>query len=258
MIEAAADGMGASISLIEFGSGSSCKTRLLIEAALSRQERLEYVPIDISADFLLTSSLGLLAEYDRLSVTAIAAEYNDGIHAIPSHDHPRLILFLGSNIGNFEPSDAVKFLARVRAQMTGADRILIGADMLKDTSIIEAAYNDSSGVTETFNKNLLVRTNEELGGEFDLDSFEHRAPFVADKSRIEMWLMSRKLQTVAVHSLAREFSFAEGEGIHTEYSHKYTHGSIENICRAAGLEIQASWSDPRESFGVLLLKPRDL
>ncbi len=258
MIEAASEGTGKNISLIEFGSGSSCKTRILIEAALARQERVEYVPIDISTDFLLASSLGLLAEYNRLSITAIAAEYNDGIHAIPGHDQPRLILFLGSNIGNFEQADAVEFLTRVRRQMTEADRILVGVDMVKDTSLIEAAYNDCAGVTEEFNKNLLIRINEELGGQFNPDKFEHRAPFVARESRIEMWLMSRHEQSVAVRSLDREFSFAEGEGIHTENSHKYTPVSMEFICRAAGLEVQTYWSDPREWFGVMLLRPGGL
>lgn len=254
MIRAA--GHDRPISLIEFGSGSSFKTRLLIEAALSRQERLEYVPIDISANFLAASSHTLLADYPQLHVTAIAAEYNDGIHAIPDHDCPRLILFLGSNIGNFDENEAVEFLSGVCSEMSTNDQILMGVDLLKSPSIIEPAYNDAAGITEAFNKNLLHRINEELGADFDLDRFEHHAPFRADRSRIEMWLMSRSQQLVNVQVLGKTYTFAAGEGVHTENSHKFSHAALKSISQRAGLVITEVWTDPNEWFALLLLKPR--
>ncbi len=213
---------GNNIALIELGSGSSAKTRLLIEAALAWQPELHYVPIDISADFLRASAETLMREYDRLSVTAIAAEYSDGIAALPAHDGPRLLLFLGSNIGNFNENEATQFLQRLRRAMQPDDRILIGVDLVKEGHILEAAYDDAAGVTAAFNKNLLARINRELGGRFALDQWEHRASFVEEASRIEMWLTSKKTQKVPIAALDSDFCFAEGEGIHTENSHKYT------------------------------------
>jgi L-histidine N-alpha-methyltransferase len=251
IIEAA----GRNLTMVEFGSGSSCKTRLLLTAALDRQAQLRYVPIDISADFLRDSALILLNEYDRLNITAVAAEYNDGIAALPSSDGPRLILFLGSNIGNFTHGEATAFLARIRRKMQPQDRLLIGVDLLKDRSIIKAAYNDSEGVTALFNKNLLSRINSELDGEFDLDTFDHYAPFVEGEARIEMRLVSRREQSVRIGALNREFKFKKGESIHTENSHKYSLESFGALSRAAGLAVQARWLDEKQWFAEILLSP---
>ena len=186
------DAVGENLALVEYGSGSSVKTRLLLSAALERQSYLHYVPIDISSDFLRESAEVLLRDYDRLRVTAIAAEYSDAGPVVPHHDGPRLFLFLGSNIGNFDRDGAVSFLKDVRRVMQPQDRILLGVDLLKDSGIIEAAYNDAAGVTAKFNKNLLVRINAELDADFDLDSFDHSAPFIGEHDRIEMRLVSRK------------------------------------------------------------------
>lgn len=251
MIQAA----GSDLALIELGSGSAGKTRLLIEAALARQAALHYVPIDISRDFLRAAGEDLLREYPPLSVTAIAAEYDDALNVLPPHDGPRLLLFLGSNIGNFDGEQAVAFLRRIRRGMENRDRFLIGVDLVKDPAILEAAYNDVAGVTAAFNKNLLVRINGELGGDFDLDQWEHRAPFVAERSRIEMWLISRRAQTVGLAGMDRRFAFEEGEGIHTESSHKYTPEGFTALGRAAGLEIDRRWTDARRWFTVFLLRP---
>src|SRR5439155_16742157 len=150
-------------------------------AFLARQSELKYVPIDISAEFLLESSTTLRREFSRLSVAAIAGEYWEGLRHLPEPDGRRLFLFLGSNIGNFDPSEASQFLCAIRTQMNADDRLLVGIDRLKDRSILEPAYNDSQGITEAFNKNVLLRINSELGGEFDLDSFEHSAPFVQER-----------------------------------------------------------------------------
>jgi dimethylhistidine N-methyltransferase len=248
---------GGDLALIEFGSGSSCKTRILLDAVLDRQRRLHYTPIDISSEFLRASALSLLAAYDRLFVTALAAEYNDAIPLLPGHDGPRLILFLGSNIGNFEHEEAVGFLARIRRQMQKRDRILIGVDLVKERRILEAAYNDAAGVTEAFNKNLLLRVNRELGANFDPDRWEHAAPFVEEASRIEMRLVSPNRQAVFFGAFEQKVSFEEGEFIHTENSHKYTLASFAALCAAAGLGIQERWLDERKRFAVMLLKPGD-
>lgn len=251
MLEAA----GPDLALIELGSGSSDKTRVLIQALLARQSRLHYVPIDISPDFLRRAAEDLLDEYPRLEVTAIAAEYNDGLQAIPDHQSPRLVLFLGSNIGNFNPHAATAFLGRVRQQLRPEDRLLIGVDLIKERAILEAAYNDASGVTAAFNKNLLARINREMDGDFDLDLWEHRAPFVPSEERMEMWLVSRCDQVVTLANPEQEFCFRRGEGIHTENSHKYTPESFAKICDGAGLTIQERWTDERAWFAVMLLKP---
>ncbi len=251
MLEAA----GREIALVEFGSGSSYKTRILMTAALDRQSALHYAPIDISTHFLRESAHALLEEYDRLSITAIAGEYRDGIRSLPAHEGPRLILFLGSNIGNFEEADAVSFLAAIRARMQPHDRILVGVDLVKDRAVLHAAYNDSQGITANFNKNLLLRINRELGGEFQLNAFTHDAPFVEKKSRIEMRLVSQKEQCVRIGALDKRFAFAQGEYINTENSHKYTLDGFTRLSSSAGLMVQERWLDSREWFAVLLLKP---
>jgi L-histidine N-alpha-methyltransferase len=246
---------GDNILLAELGSGSSSKTRLLIKALLTQQPDLHYAPIDISAEFLRASCYDLLDDYPMLAVTGIAAEYNDGIRALPEHPGPRLILFLGSNIGNFERQEAVEFLSRIRARMTPCDRILIGVDLVKDRRVLHAAYNDAAGVTALFNKNLLVRINRELGGDFHLDRFHHEAPYNESESRIEMHLRSDRAQTVTVDYLEQSFTFEQEETIHTENSHKYTPAGFAALCADAGLNIQDHWTDEREWFAVVLLQP---
>jgi L-histidine N-alpha-methyltransferase len=257
---AAAAGDAAELSMVELGSGSSCKTRLLIEAALRRQTRLHYVPIDISRVFLRASAEVLRADYPCLSVTAIAAEYRDALTALPSEDtgRPRLFLFLGSNIGNFDPCEAISLLAALRGQMRPQDRAVVGADLVKDPAVLTAAYNDASGVTAAFNKNLLARINRELGADFDLDCWEHRAPWVPERSRIEMWLISRERQTVTVGALGQSISFEAGEGIHTENSHKFTPDAFSAVCAAANLTVEQVWTDSKEWFAVTLLRPLGL
>lgn len=250
------DALDCELAIVEFGSGNSVKTRLLIDATLNRQKHLHYIPIDISSSFLEASAHTLLAEINQLSITAVAAEYADAIPIIPKLQEPRLFLFIGSNIGNFNRAEAVSFITKIREQMHAQDRLLISFDLVKASHILEAAYNDAAGVTAAFNKNLLVRINRELGGAFALSEFDHSAPFVKAHSRIEMRLISRHPQRVYISKLQREFAFEQDEYIHTEDSHKYTFGSFTEICHAAGLEIQNRWLDNREWFAVALLKPK--
>jgi dimethylhistidine N-methyltransferase len=246
---------GMNAALVEFGSGSSAKTRLLIEAALARQPELRYVPIDISVEFLKQSSQALLDRYDRLRVTALGAEYFDAISALPAHDGPRLILFLGSNIGNLTHEEATEFLTRVRCRMEPRDRLLIGIDLVKDRHVLEAAYNDAQGVTAAFNRNLLRRVNRELDGHFVVDCFRHHAPYDEAEQRIEMRLYSVGEQHVPIDAIGQTYGFRDGEYIHTEWSHKYTRESFAALCAPAGLALEHVWPDPRDWFALTMLKP---
>lgn len=244
------------MALVELGSGNSQKTRLLIEALLRRQQKLHYYPIDISRSMLVETSERLLAEYEGLEITALAAEYNDGIHRISETDlHQKMIVFLGSNIGNLRPERAVDFLSRIRADMGPDDCVLVGADLKKNPAVLTAAYNDSQGVTERFNKNILARINRELGGQFDLEKFRHLAFWNPAYSRMEIHLQSVGSQDVGIGSLGRSFHFAPRESIHTENSYKYSFAQLDEIFSEAGLRPDRRHRDSREYFSLNLLVP---
>lgn len=247
--------IGPGMTMIEFGSGSSRKTRILIEAALAREGTLHYVPIDISREFLRDCADTLLNDYPGMRITALAGEYFDAANALPCSDGPCLILFLGSNIGNLSHAEAGEFLARIRRGMRPQDRILVGVDQVKDVAVLEAAYNDAQGVTARFNLNLLARINRELDGHFDLSTFHHHAPYDAEKQRIEMRLISDRDQPVRVDYLETDFCFSEGEAIVTEYCQKYTAESFAALCEPVGLCVAAAWTDPNSWFTEYLLAP---
>lgn len=250
IIEAA----GSGLSIVEFGSGSSTKTRLLIEAAFRRQPTLGYAPIDISADFLRQSSQTLLDDYPGLQVKALAGEYFDATTAMPAHNGPRLIVFLGSNIGNLTREESVDFLNRVRREMQPDDRLLVGIDLEKSPAVLEAAYNDAQGVTAAFNRNLLRRVNTELDGHFELDCFRHAASYDPHEARVEMRLVSMGEQHVSIDAIGETFDFHDGEYIHTEWSHKYTPARFSSLAKPAGLEIEHCWTDAREWFALVMLR----
>lgn len=242
------------ITLVELGSGNAVKTRLLLEAFLRHQGALRYVPVDISRTALEESSFKLLEEYPRLEIVAIAGEYRDGLrHLKAQTDCPKLILWLGSNVGNFERSEAASFLRRVRDAMSASDRLLVGIDLRKDRAVLEKAYDDSRGVTTRFNLNILARINRELGGHFDLEAFRHRAVYNEEEGRIEMYLISARAQQVSIDHLGLEVSFAADETIHTENSYKYSSAEIEALASAAGLQIKYQWLDAERRFSVNLL-----
>jgi dimethylhistidine N-methyltransferase len=244
------------ISLVELGSGSSVKTRLLIEAFRRRHGALRYVPIDISPSILAESARSLRQEYPGLELVAVAAEYEEGLRRIThGRDRARLILWLGSNVGNFERSDAAAFLARVRAMMRPADRLLMGVDLRKPPAVLEAAYDDAQGVTARFNMNILARINRELGGQFDPGSFRHLARYDEEEGRVEMHLESLRPQRVQICELGQTFSFAPGETIHTENSYKYSLSEIDALAGAAGLQVAARWLDSCSRFSANLLAP---
>ena len=243
------------VELVELGSGSSAKTRVLINAILANQSHLHYIPTDISTAFLLESSIALKNEYEPLSITTIAAEHSDALKLLPEgRSQARLFLFLGSNIGNFDPEEAISFIGQIRRRMREEDYLLIGFDLVKDRQVLFNAYNDRAGVTAEFNKNLLVRINRELDGDFKVDLFDHYAPFVEKHSRIEMRLISRCAQQAYVARLGQRFNFAEGEYIHTENSYKYTLEGFRSLCEMAEMEMAEYYLDARGWFAVGLLR----
>ena len=245
------------LTLVELGSGSSAKTRLLIEAFLSRQRTLRYVPVDISPTMLEVAARSLLSDYPRLEIVAIAREYREGLRLVGKETGgPKLIAWLGSNIGNFTRPGAAAFLAGIRDAMGPEDRVLLGADLRKDAPVLESAYDDAQGVTARFNKNLLARVNRELGGEFDLDDWDHRARVVDGGARVEIGLVCRRDTAVWIGALGRSYRFAAGEFLHTEDSAKYSEAEIAELARRASLALETRWFDQAERFSVNLLAPR--
>ncbi len=234
-------------TVIEFGCGYGVKTRLLFDAFFRTQDRMTYVPVDISKNALTEAAGLLLRDYAGLTIRALHAEFDRAFELLPRE--PALVLFLGSNIGNFTIDEAVHFLARLRGH-----RVLVGFDRVKDPHVLHAAYNDAAGVTAAFNLNLLSRVNRELGGAFDLGRWEHRSFYDERTDRIEMHLVSKAAQSVRIAALDRTFSFDAGEGIHTENSHKFTPASIARIATESGFRISRTWSDEKEWFSVALLE----
>ena len=243
------------VTVIELGSGSAIKTRLLLEALLPGRQ-VRYVPIDICRPVLEESAADLLQRFPTLEILAVAAEYHDGLRHLRSEsDRPRMILWLGSNIGNFTREEASVFLRRIRNTMTPADRMLVGVDLRKDRAVLEAAYDDAAGVTAAFNLNLLSRINQELNGNFDLSTFQHQAIYNQDLGRIEMYLVSRRVQSVTIRRIGLTVAFAAGETIHTENSYKYSLAEINAVATAAGLHDQCFWQDAAGRFSLHLLAP---
>jgi len=244
------------ITLAELGSGNSAKTRLLIEAFLQRHGGLRYVPVDISRAMLEDTALKLLARYAGLEIRAIAGEYHGGLrHVHAETGRPKLIAWLGSNVGNFDRDEACSFLRRIRAALEPGDGLLIGIDLRKDRETLERAYDDSRGVTARFSLNLLSRINRELGGGFDLAQFRHRARYREDEGRVEISLVSRRAQRVAIEDLDLEVEFARDEAIFTEDAFKYSPDEIETLARDSGLRVDAAWMDRSERFRLNLFVP---
>ncbi len=238
------------IALLEMGSGSASKTRRIIEALLRRQDELVYTTIDISASALDTSSRVLLQSYEGLRIEAYASDYFDGLAALENVDSHRktLALFLGSNVGNFDPAEAVEFLRAVRRVLRRGDALLLGADLKKHPAILEAAYDDALGVTAAFNLNLLARINRELEADFDLRAFRHRAVYNEEAGRVEVYTVSLRRQCVRVRALELEVEFEEGERLHTENSYKYDLVGLTKLAEATGFELARTWLDAREQF----------
>jgi dimethylhistidine N-methyltransferase len=244
------------VTLAELGSGSSTKTRLLIEALLRRQRRLRYVPVDISRSILEESAESLLEDYDALEIHAIAGEYEEGLHYVRKETRePKVIAWLGSNVGNFDRAAASRFLRGIREALSMEDRLLVGIDLRKDRRVLEAAYDDAAGVTSRFNLNILERINRELDADFDLSAFRHYARWREGEGRVELGLECEASCQVAIKALDTTLRFERGERIHTEDSYKYSFEEIADVARRASFEVERRWLDERGWFSVNLLAP---
>ena len=246
---------GERVRVVEPGAGSGTKTRLVLEA-LGAARCVEYVPVDISGEHLRQAAAHLRADYPWLRVTPVAADFavDLPVHASPSNgDVKTVIYFPGSTIGNFDPEEAERLLARFRRAAGPDGTVVVGLDLKKDPATLHAAYNDAQGVTAAFNRNLLSRMNRELGADFDVEAFAHYAFYEPLHGRIEMHLVSLRRQVVTVSG--RKFRFADGESIRTECSYKYDLPAAERLARAAGLHLIDAWLDAERRFAVLELRP---
>jgi len=244
-------------TLVELGSGSSEKTRLLLDALRETGTLRCYVPVDVSEPALVAAGVALSAEYPGLDVHAVLSDFEEhlGLPADGGAPAPRLIAFLGSTIGNLVPEQRPSFLARLRARLRDGDFFLLGTDLVKDPATLVAAYDDCSGVTAAFNKNVLAVLNTELGADFDLDAFEHVAAWDAEAEWIEMRLRSLGDQTVHLPALGLAVGFADGEEMRTEISAKFRRAGVEAELAAAGFAMRSWWTDAAGRFGLSLSAP---
>ena len=242
---------GTGPSLIELGSGSSIKTRRLLGAALELYGSARYVPIDVSPAILESSARDLIDEFARLRITAYAGDYRAALDEISRKIRgPKFFVFLGSSLGNYAEPQAIGLLRLLAQTMGPKDRLLLGTDLVKDRSTLEAAYDDSQDVTAAFNRNILVRINRELDADFDPWAFTHRAIYREEFERVEMHLVSSRAQKVRIPGAEFVVDFNPGESIHTESSHKYTPKSLAKIAEQSGFAEEASWTDAKGWFRV--------
>lgn len=245
------DALGDSVILVEYGSGSSIKTRLLLDAI---PDATAYVPIDISREHLLATAEHLKTQYPDIDVLPVCADYSQPIRLglLPTPGTRLSVFFPGSTIGNFLPDDGVAFMRRMHTLVGPGGGLLIGVDLQKDTTVLEAAYNDERGVTAAFNRNILRHINRRGGSNFDPDRFLHVAPWVPSAGRIEMRLQAVEDMTAEI--TGETVRFRSGEQIITEFSHKYTLGDFAALASRAGFAVEKVWTDEREWFSVQYLR----
>jgi dimethylhistidine N-methyltransferase len=244
--------VGPHAGLVEFGSGAGVKVRLLLAAL---RYPAAYVPVDISRGHLLAAAASLAADFPGLRVAPVCADYTNrfALPRLPGSQPRRLAgFFPGSTIGNFTPFEAAGFLRRTGQLLGRGSMMIVGVDLVKDAAVLEAAYDDASGVTAAFNLNLLARINRELDADFDLSAFTHEARWNAGDSRVEMHLVSRTAQSIRIGG--DRVGFARGESVHTENSYKYTLGGFAELARSAGYDPVTSWTDPDDLFSIHALK----
>lgn len=242
-------------TLIELGSGTSEKTRLLLDAMEEAGTLARFVPFDVSEAFLRRAAATLAREYPGINVHAVVGDFEQHLGQLPGGGR-RLVAFLGGTIGNFKPAQRALFLRELSSGLQPGDGLLLGTDLIKDRERLYAAYNDSAGVTAEFNRNVLRVLNRELGGDFDPDAFEHFAPFDEQNRWIEMRLVSRRAQSVWLATLRRRVHFAEGEVLRTEVSCKFHQEQVREELSAAGLDLAAWWTDAAGDFALSLALKR--
>lgn len=250
------------LNIIELGSGSSTKTKILLQSLIKDHDELYYFPIDVSHTILHDSIRKLSSDFLNLHIIGISSDYTIGLkkaaefineqYHVPDR---KLVLFLGSSIGNFEPVEAISFLQMVRDRLDKNDMFLVGFDLKKNQEILNRAYNDKAGITARFNLNLLARINREIGGEFDLESFNHHAYYDENLGRVEMHLVSKRDQDVYIKGANKTFSFKENEIIHTENSYKYDLKQIYDLASDSGFEVRQNFLDERRWFTLTVFSP---
>jgi L-histidine N-alpha-methyltransferase len=236
---------------VELGPGSADKARLLLEAMEAAGDLGRYIPVDVSPEIVERSARALLRAHPGLQVRVVIGDFLHHLSKIPGEER-RLVAFLGSTIGNLERRESARFLGDVAGLLRAGDAFLLGADLVKDVEVLEAAYNDADGVTEEFNRNILRVVNRELRADFRPETFRHVAFFNDRESRVEIYLEATHDHTVTIRDLDLAIPFRKGERIHTEFSHKYTRDSLERMLREAGMEPQGWFTDARDWFGLAL------
>ncbi|HSK16540.1 MAG TPA: L-histidine N(alpha)-methyltransferase [Gaiellaceae bacterium] len=240
-------------TLIELGSGTSAKTRLLLDAFAAEGSLARFVPFDVSEATLSSAAAAIEREYPGLEVSAVVGDFQRHIGLLP-RDGRRLVAFLGSTIGNLDPAGRAAFLAELRSALGPGELLLLGADLVKSSARLLAAYDDPAGVTAAFNLNVLSVLNRELGADFDLDAFDHVARWDAEAERIEILLRSRRPQRVAVWTLGLEVAFAAGEEMRTETSAKFRRERLADELAVAGFDLERWWTDGAGDFALVLAR----
>jgi dimethylhistidine N-methyltransferase len=250
------------ISLIEFGSGSSTKTNILLNHLVSQKKKISYFPVDISRAILIESVRRLRSQFPNVNVIGIPSDYNIGLEIAAKYiagsneiSDQKLVVFMGSSIGNFEYAEARAFLKKLRESLNICDFLLVGFDLQKDKTILDAAYNDKAGITAKFNLNLLARINRELDGKFDLRQFGHYAFYNDKKQRVEMHIISKSEQQVCIGALGKTFTFRKGETIHTENSYKYNLDEIAMLAQNSSFAINENFMDKNKWFDLAFFSP---
>ncbi|MEE7546630.1 L-histidine N(alpha)-methyltransferase [Xanthomonas sp. Kuri4-1] len=247
-----AQAIGAGAHVVEYGSGSGRKTELLLQGLA---QPVAYTPLEISRSALLASTARLSQQFPQIEMLPVCTDFTRPL-SLPAARRPsrrHVMFFPGSTLGNFTHEAAIELMDAMRQTMGSDGCALIGIDLDKAPALIEAAYNDAAGVTARFTLNLLARLNREIGSDFDLDGFRHRADYVRERGRIETFLVSQRVQSV--HVAGQRFDFDEGEAMQVEYSYKYTDAGFAELAAAAGLKVTHGWNDPRDWFGLRLLRP---
>jgi L-histidine Nalpha-methyltransferase len=256
IIAAACQDKSEAVRLVELGAGTATKTTILLDAAVRSQSEVLYAPVDVSSDALDVACETIANALPCINISPIVANYVTHPPQLESFEGTTLGLYIGSSIGNFTPEEARKILRNLRSQLQPGDALLLGVDRVKDEPTLVAAYNDGDGVTAEFNLNMLHRLNRELGADFDLGKFRHRAVWNPEQSRIEMHLDSTRNQHVRIATADLDIYFAKNESIHTENSYKFTDESVRILLRDGGFEVEQMWTDEREWFSVALARTR--
>lgn len=238
-------------TLVELGSGTSAKTRLLLDALRARGALRKFVPFDVDAGVLSVAARALQSEYPGVEIQAVCGDFEEHLAEIPAGGR-RLFAFLGSTIGNLTPGPRAEFLATLAGVLRPGDSLLLGTDLVKDSGRLLRAYDDAAGVTARFNRNVLTVINRELGADFDVDAFTHVARWNAVQERIEMWLRAEREQRVRVEALELSVEFAAGEEMLTEVSCKFRREGVADELAAAGLRLARWWTDDAGDFGLSL------